>query len=57
MPMRLTTIRQAVNDLQINLAVQTLELHLDDLNGAMFTHVHIIGERTFTLQGVPVDNP
>ena len=55
--MRLTTIRQAVNDLQINLAVQTLELHLDDLNGAMFTHVHIIGERTFTLQGVPVDNP
>ena len=50
--MRLATIRKPVNDLQINLAVQALNLHTNDLYSSMSAHVYIIGERLFTLQEV-----
>jgi len=51
-PMCLATIRKAVNDLQIYLAVQALNLHTDDLYCAVSTHAYIISERPFTLQEV-----
>lgn len=48
--MGLTTIRKAMNDLEINLAIQALDLHLDNLDCVMSAHAYIIGERAFTLQ-------
>ena len=50
--MRLAAVRQTVDDLQVDLAVQTLDLHANDLYCSMSAHACIIGERTFTLQGV-----
>lgn len=52
---RLPAIRHTFDNAEIDLLIETRDLHSNSPDGLMLTHVHSIGERSFTCQPESVD--